>query len=64
MRTNEMPAVQAKCPVCGFRVQVRASRHDPELVLKCQYREGWMSCPNFKPALREARDKARMLSPR
>jgi hypothetical protein len=61
MRTNEMPAVEAKCSVCGFRVEVRAARYDPELVRKCQRREGWERCPDLKPALKDARDRARKL---
>jgi hypothetical protein len=59
MRTNDMPAVEARCSVCGFRVQVRAARSDPELVGKCQRREGWERCPYLKPALAVARDRAR-----
>jgi hypothetical protein len=59
MRTNDMPAVEAKCSVCGFRVQVRAARSDPQLVGKCQRREGWERGPYLKPALAVARDTAR-----
>jgi hypothetical protein len=57
--SNDMPAVEAKCSVCGFRVQVRAARSDPELVGKCQRREGWERCPYLKPVLAVARDRAR-----
>jgi hypothetical protein len=43
------------------RVQVHAARFDPELVGKCQRREGWERCPYLKPALAVARDRARKL---
>jgi len=55
-----MPSVEAKCPVCGLRVDL--SEREQRLIdasSRCTHPDGWWSCPNLKPILSKARSELR-----
>jgi hypothetical protein len=55
-----MTTVEAKCPKCGFRVWVTAKDETPiDPASRCHdLHVGWARCPNLKPALTAARQRA------
>jgi hypothetical protein len=52
--------VDAKCPECGFRVEISVEEQkqiDP--ASRCSHPAGWPACPNLKPELIRARSVVR-----